>query len=266
MTARGSCCCWFVVLVAGCASLPGSEVASSGGRRVEVSSLPGPGPTVVFETGLAGSKETWDQVFAEIGKSHAVFAYNRPGVGRSTAAGTPRDGGVIVAELRALLVQRGARPPYVLVGHSAGGLYMQFYARRYPQEVAGLVLVDPTHPTQFEGEGALENRSQLSVAAIAVAGYFGPTKAEFDGLAETGRQVLAAPPLSETLPTRILIAPSKSSGEIAAWDNAKRNDFARLYPQAIVTSVDCGHNIQEERPGTVIEAIRDVISASQVPR
>jgi len=253
-----------VLLWAGCAALPGSEVATSGDGNFEVSSLPGPGPTVVFEAGLACSKETWGKVFHEIGKSQAVFAYNRPGVGRSTATQTPRDGSVIVAELRALLNRRGVRPPYVLVGHSAGGLYMQLYARLYPREVAGVVLVDPTHPTQFEGEGALKNRSQLSVTAMAVAGYFGPAKAEFEALGETGRQTLAAPPLPESLPIRILTARDKSSGSIAAFDNAKRDDFARLYPQAILTSIDCGHNIQAERPEIVIEAIRDVVAAAGV--
>lgn len=252
--------------VYGCASLPGSGVAEGVGHSVEISRLDGPGPTVVFEAGLAGSKEAWNKVFPEIGKSNSVFAYNRPGVGRSAETDQPRDGATIVEQLRVLLKAQHIPPPYVLVGHSAGGLYMQWYARCYPQEVAGLVLVDPTHPTQFAGEGELAKRGRLATTAMAVAGNFGSTKAEFAGLDATGQQVLAAPPLSPHIPTRILTAPDKSGTVIAAFDNGKRADFAYLYPTAIMGNVDCGHNIPQEKPEAVVTAIRDVLAAVRVPK
>ena len=69
---------------------------------------------------------------------------------RSTKASVPRTGAVIVAELHAVLKKAGVQPPYVLVGHSLGGLYMSLYARTYPEEVAGLILMDSTHPEQIE--------------------------------------------------------------------------------------------------------------------
>ncbi|MER2509848.1 MAG: alpha/beta fold hydrolase [Amaricoccus sp.] len=247
--------------LAGCVSLPGTAVLDPPAGRVETAEIARAEPAVVFESGLAGYKESWGEVFQTVATANTVFAYDRPGIGRSASTTRPRDGGTIVADLRALLRSRDLRPPYVLVGHSAGGLYMQHYARRYPAEVAGLVLVDPTHPTQFEGAGALENRGGLASAAMTAAGLVGPARAEFDALAETGRAVLAAPELPAAMPVVILIAPSKAGTPIAAFDNAKLADFANLYPHAIAREVGSGHNIQVEHPEVVIEAIREVLSA-----
>ena len=180
-------------------------------------------------------------------------------VGRSAATSNGRDGATIVAELRALLSARGVRPPYLLVGHSAGGLYMQLFARLHPDEVAGLVLVDPTHPAQFTGEGALSNRGGVASAAITVAGLFGPARAEFDALGRTGQQVLAAPPLLQPMPLVILIAPEAGGTSMADFDNGRRRDHARLYPQARMIEVDGGHAVPQARPQAVIDAIREVI-------
>lgn len=247
------------LLLASCASLPGSDVYRTDTERFEVSVVRGGTPTIVLEAGMGAYKESWRDVFAQMSSTNTVFAYNRPGIGQSRETTRPRDGETIVADLRALLRSRDLKPPYILVGHSVGGLYMQLYARLYPSEVAGLVLVDPTHPTQFEGEGAIENRG-LASALIATQGLFGPVKAEFDGVEPTGRAVLAAPALPDDMPVVILIAPNRSGTAIGAFDNAKRADFARLYPHAVIREVDSGHNIPVERPDAIVQAIREVIS------
>ena len=109
--------------------------------------------TVVFENGSRAELQGWSGVIsaldsqtsqsaAESTKSWSLFAYDRPGVGRSEPTDRPRDGRQIVADLRELLQQQDLKPPYLLVGHSLGGLYMQLFARLYPDEVQGLVLVD----------------------------------------------------------------------------------------------------------------------------
>ncbi|MBS7702771.1 alpha/beta fold hydrolase [Chelatococcus asaccharovorans] len=252
----------FSLLLAGCASLPGSEVYRTDTGRFEASVAGAGAPTIVLEAGMGAHKEYWRDVFVAMSSTNTVFAYNRPGIGRSAETTRPRDGATIVAELRALLRSRNLQPPYILVGHSVGGLYMQLYARRYPSEVAGLVLVDPTHPTQFEGEGAIENRG-LASALIATQGLFGPVKAEFDGVEPTGRAVLAAPGLPADMPVVILIAPNRSGTAIGAFDNAKRADFARLYPHAVIREVQSGHNIPVQRPDAVVQAIREVLSRTR---
>lgn len=109
------------------------------GHKIEVLKIAKPGApsTVVFENGSRITLDKWDKVIAEVAKESTVFAYNRPGYGKSDKPSTPRDGKTVVEELRQLLRQQGLQPPYTLVGHSLGGLYMQMYARAYPQEVQG---------------------------------------------------------------------------------------------------------------------------------
>jgi pimeloyl-ACP methyl ester carboxylesterase len=167
---RAACIFVLSATLAGCASLPGDQLSETVDGRTEISEQRCAPPTVIFESGLGNYKETWNKVFPVIATTNTVFAYDRPGIAQSTSTSRPRDGATIVEDLRALLKSRNVAPPYVLVGHSAGGLYMQLYARRYPSEVTGLVLVEPTHPTQFEGAGALQNRSQFAVPSLRSQG------------------------------------------------------------------------------------------------
>lgn len=246
-----------LVAFAGCASLPAPEVVRVEERQIEFAQINRGTPVVVFENGLGATMGGWNKVFPEIGKEVTVFAYNRPGYGDSNPAPTPRDGAHIVDELRALLRSRGLAPPYVLVGHSLGGLYMQYFARRYPQEVAGLVLVDSTHPTQLEGAGAIE-RQPLWVRLMLKMFLVGQKKGEFAAGAQTGQDVLSLPTVSGK-PVIVLSAVAKSDSEFMRHINHKRADLARLYPGSRQTWVDSGHFIQRDRPEVVIEAIRDVL-------
>lgn len=252
--------------LAGCAAtpLPGSEVAQIGGTPVELTQVAGPEPTVVFVSGISGTNAIWKDVFPVIARDHATFAYHRPGYGDSPRNDAPRDGATIVARLRAILDARSIARPVILVGHSAGGLYSQLYARRYPGEVAGMVLLDPVHPTQFEGEGAVGNRSPFYPLLLEIIDLTSPITDELDAITETGQQVLAAPPLPAKMPVVILVAPDPAETEAARFDNAKRRDYARLYPNADWRAVESGHSIQADRPELVIEAIREVLARAGV--
>ena len=250
-------------LAAGCASLPGARTERLGGQQVEYA-LAGQGtPVVVFENGLGGRLDWWAKVLPEVAWDATAFAYNRPGMGDSAPPATPRDGDHVVEELRAVLSDLGLRPPYVLVGHSLGGLYMQLYARRHPDEVAALVLVDSTHPAQLQGAGAREHwplwvRAVIGVTTNAAA------KAELDALDATGQAVLALPPPAG-LPVYVLSAerPLRETSALAGDANAKRRDLVRLYPGARQIWVDSGHVIPLEKPEAVIEAIREAVQANR---
>lgn len=248
------------LVVSGCASLPNVTTGQVDGRQVEYA-LSGQGnPVVVFEHGLGGTMDWWAKVFPETSKNATAFVYNRPGYGRSDPASTPRDGLHIVDELRALLRSRGLKPPYVLVGHSLGGLYMQLFARRYPGDVAALVLVDSTHPNQMKGAGATENwpawlRVAFDAASSAAA------KDELGAIDLTGEEVLSLPTFVGK-PVIVLSAlqPMKEKSALADHANEKRQDIVRLHPGSRQIWVNAGHGIPLEKPEAVISAIRQVLS------
>jgi pimeloyl-ACP methyl ester carboxylesterase len=245
------------VVLAGCARLPASTIENYGNRQIEYALLDTAPPVVVFENGLGAKMSSWDKVFASIGEQATVFAYNRPGYGSSDPAPTPRDGAHIVAELRSLLQSKGLPPPYVLVGHSLGGLYMQLFARQYPDEVAGMVLVDATHPTQFHGKGSMEN---WPVAVRILKLFLSDSQENELALSpETGNQVLKEPSFAGK-PVVILSVKDAATSDTARFYQDKRADLARLYPGSRLEWVDSGHFIQQDRPEIVIQAIQDILA------
>jgi len=105
-------------------------------------------PTVVLESAHSEPGLSWASVQPEVAKFTRVCSYDRAGLGWSERSPKPRTADTIVAELHTLLARAGIEPPYVLVGHSIGGMYVRLYAHEHPDEVAGVVLVDPTHEEQ----------------------------------------------------------------------------------------------------------------------
>ncbi len=108
-------------------------------------------PTVILEQGLGGSSPAWGLIQPEVAKVTRVCAYDRAGLGWSDSAprGTPRDGHQVSNELHTLLQKANIAGPYVMVGHSSGGLYTLFYTHQYPKDVVGVVLLDSSHPDQW---------------------------------------------------------------------------------------------------------------------
>lgn len=108
-------------------------------------------PTVILEQGLGGTSPAWVLIQPEVAKKTRVCSYDRAGLGWSDPApkGTPRDGQRVADELHTLLQNADVPGPYVMVGHSSGGLYALSFAHQYPNEVVGVVLLDSSHPDQW---------------------------------------------------------------------------------------------------------------------
>lgn len=107
-------------------------------------------PTVLLEAGLdAGGSQSWATIHSTLAADTRTCAYDRAGIMWSDPGPQPRDALQIADELHALLAAAGESPPYVLAGHSLGGLLARVYRDRHPDQVAGLVLVDSSHPEQF---------------------------------------------------------------------------------------------------------------------
>ena len=122
------------------------------GRRLRLieSGAAQPGPTVVLECGIGGATAaSWGAIRPGVAAFAPVVAYDRAGLGFSDAGPRPRDGERLVAELHALLERAALPPPYVLVGHSYGGLLARLYTERHPREVVGVVLLESSDPGQF---------------------------------------------------------------------------------------------------------------------
>lgn len=108
------------------------------------------GPTVVVDAGNGDFSVTWMGIQREVEKSARICTYDRAGYGWSDVSPHPRTASQMANELHQLLVNADVKPPYILVGHSLGGLNVRVYASLYPDEVAGMILVDAGHEDQLQ--------------------------------------------------------------------------------------------------------------------
>jgi len=134
------------------------------------------GPTVVFESGLSATLDCWHHVAPAVAEFAPVVVYERAGVGWSEASPQPHDAIQTSEQLQRLLRELGAKPPFVLVGHSMGGLYVLGHAMQFPDAVAGAVFVDVSHPQQTKGENPAEGGFAKRVRLAAATAPFGTAR------------------------------------------------------------------------------------------
>ncbi len=137
-------------------------------------------PTVLLEAGLGSWSFYWRLVQPEAARFARVCAYDRAGMGWSERGPEPRSAERIAQELYALLGEAGESGPYVLVGHSLGGLLVREFARQHPEQVAGMVLVDSAHEDQLQRIPSARRETERSIRAmryLSVAGRFGLVRA-----------------------------------------------------------------------------------------
>ncbi len=107
-------------------------------------------PAVIIDSGLGGFSLEWRQIQDELSDKLQICTYDRAGYGWSDPGPFPRTTKTITRELRTLLNGAKIAPPYLLLGHSFGGYNMMYFAKSFPEEVAGLVLIDSSHPQQAD--------------------------------------------------------------------------------------------------------------------
>lgn len=127
--------------------MPG-QLVDVGGYKMHIDCIGQGSPTVILDSGLGDSYISWHKVQPQIAQFVRVCSYDRAGLGYSDSGPHPRTSKDIAGELRTLLHNAGIAPPYILVGHSMGGYDVRLYASLYRGEVAGMVLVDSSHPEQ----------------------------------------------------------------------------------------------------------------------
>ena len=225
--------------------------------------------TVVFESGLGDTGEVWAPVQSLVASHCArTVSYTRRGYGVGARADGLRDAEHIVAELRSRLAASGVPPPYVLVGHSSGGLYMQYFARRYPTEVQGLVLVDSMHWNQLDRvKAATPGVYRMMNVITSLTG--GILRREFSGFPPTAVEIEALP-ATNAVPTVVLSSTRPAMGESPAF----RALAAQLQDELADTYaarrhefvIDSGHYIQRDQPQAVINAVRELAGCDALPK
>ncbi len=126
------------------------RLVSIGAHRLHMHCLGQGTPAVIMDAGLGGNSVDWVAVHPALARDTRVCTYDRAGNGWSESGPLPRTSKRIALELHALLEVSDVPPPYVLVGHSFGGYNIRMFANRFPDETAGLVLVDASHEDQFD--------------------------------------------------------------------------------------------------------------------
>jgi len=227
-------------------------------------------PAVVLQSGLGDGQSAWRSVLPGLKKTGAVFAYDRAGYGATPGVSGTRDPCTIAQELHALLRKEGIAPPYVLVGHSIGGLYQYVYARLYPEDVAALVLLDPTHPQHWASMQEESPALAAIVRGINAMSLNSATRREFRDQALCLDKIDMSRPVAATV--RILVSGKGEPGATRAFAtmlDKLRNDWLRLSGAPRLEVVEqSGHYLQKDAPDVVIKAIeeaRDGISPSTTP-
>jgi pimeloyl-ACP methyl ester carboxylesterase len=245
-----------------------------GGRSLYVSDSGTAGPTVVLESGLGDLAAPWSGLVTDIAGFARVVSYDRPNTEASASdpAPAPRTGNDVVTDLHAMLESAAIPGPYVLVGHSIGGIFVRLYASQYPDDVAGLVLVDASHEDQFEREQEFAPPELLEMV-IQIAS----TNAEGVDLDASLAQVAEARTATPLQPMPLVVL---GAGQIdpAKWPegwpreeqerlNAElQEDLASLVPGGrLIVAEQSTHYIHQTQPDLVLDAIRQVVEAVRDP-
>ncbi len=223
--------------------------------------------TVIFESGLGDTLDVWKDIQPRIA-DHCTrtISYTRAGYLGSDPASGPRDAATIVNELRIELDRRNIRPPYVLVGHSLGGLYMQYFARNYPREVSGLLLLDSTH---WDQNMVIDTRANRAYGAHREVTLFMPwiMRRELTDSGQAGLQVHDSPAVSDmrTIVLSSTLPPKNSTPETTANAIRLQDEIAADFPGARHEFVPgAGHYIHRDQPDVVVNAARELAGCGEI--
>lgn len=256
------------------------KLVDVGGHRLYIKCMGSGSPTIILEAGLGSSSKTWDKVMPEVSKYTRVCSYDRPNEGKSDPAPRPirrigshkyielRTGRQVVQDLHAILASAGVAGPYILVGHSLGGMYAILYADRYPQEAVGMVLVDSAHQDQIKRFEAFMTPSQAKSDHDSLEQN--EEGADIDEIFEEVRAVH----WHSNIPLYVLVhgieksPPADWSAEqLAKKEQAWRElqaDHARRSPNSkLIIAEKSGHGIQNDQPELVSDAIEQVLNLAR---
>jgi pimeloyl-ACP methyl ester carboxylesterase len=258
--AKTLACVFASATLVACTSLPTAGAYRGASGDVSYSLLGNGRPAVILQSGLGDDRSPWATVATKLAQTHAVFAYDRPGYGESAAGVEARDACTVASELHAMLGSLGLKPPYLLVGHSLGGLYQYAFARLYPADVAGLVLLDPTHPHHWQRMQADSPAMASLVRSMRATVFTSAMRREFDDQEKCIDRLQSLPPLNR--PARVLVRTQFDLIERGGFEkmvHSLESDWLSLVGATEIERVeDSGHYIQKDQPARVAAAIEAV--------
>jgi pimeloyl-ACP methyl ester carboxylesterase len=246
------------------------------------------GPTVVIDTGITETYESWEPVMELIAQDTRVCAYDRAGYGQSEPGPMPRDCNRAADELSLLLLNARVEGPFVLVGHSLGGLNMQVFAARYPDQAVGAVLLDPPPLKWIMGTGFPDLREMFSQqtdeflaaadapsassdpAEKARASFYQALASENEEMLGRSADQLAAIDSFGDLPLVVIAAtePNPGFGESAQafqrfWIEQSQELAGKSANGSFILAEGSRHHIHLDASQLVVDAIQEMVRESR---
>jgi pimeloyl-ACP methyl ester carboxylesterase len=272
---------------------PKGQLVDIGGYKL-YAHLSGRGnPTVIFDAGMGDSSLVWNKVIPEISKIAKVFVYDRAGLGWSEESPLPRTSSNIVEELYLLLKNTKTKGPYILVGQSFGGLNMQLFAKKYPDEVSGLILVDSAHDNNIQ---RIPETSSLRKIVFKMGMWAAPigiprlymsmsnpeeqaakstVKHQYTSLDEAAMYIdnmtflrnterdfgeLPLTVIARNFPSAVLEQKESTSLRNIEWAKLQEELAQRSINSSLIFSENRQHSIHRNQPHIVIDVIKDMVS------
>lgn len=251
---------------------PSREVLTLDGRRVEVQCARRPGPAIVLINGAGGPLDGWMRVWGPLTELGTVVAWNRPGIGASDPPHVDQNSEAVTRQLLALLAALAIPGPYVLVGHSLGGLHALHFARSHPAHTAAMVLLEATAPQDMAAMA--EHASPLQRGLQALIDRWWPPHPHSEVVhARTSAAQLAGLPPFPLVPLTVVTGMRPAM----AWLTPSAQRAARCRHQRSLVDLSphgshvlahrSGHFPQLSEPALVVQTISDLSrAASSQPR
>jgi pimeloyl-ACP methyl ester carboxylesterase len=259
-------------------TLPGDKI-DVGGYNLYLDCKGTGNPTVILESGLEGDVVTWKTIHPEVAKFTRVCRYDRAGLAHSDYGPTPRDAELIAQDLHVLLAKASIAPPYILVGHSFGGLLIRRYAFDYPNDVAGMIFVDSLQEDWWDESLIIlppvspnDSARLASFRLYLTDGWRDPSNNfEAMDIPKVVEQVRETDSFGD-MPIAVLTAgkftvlnpglPSDLETALANLFVEEQSRLAALSTHGTQTIIpDTGHNMPRENPQAIIDAIRIMVTA-----
>jgi pimeloyl-ACP methyl ester carboxylesterase len=242
-------------LIAGCSSNNNLQFINVFDTTIHTRVIGKNHPIIIFEAGMGSTMDTWQNIPDSIAKTNRVFLYDRAGLGNSDLTKRERTIPNMVEELRMTLQARRMEPPYVYVAHSMGSYIARYFANQYPEEIAGVILIDPSPDKMYDDYSEEEYENFQLIGDDSFANSSEGAKNEWENYLDNRKYVTGKIPPDE-IPMIILSA--------TEWDfYAYHQEMMNNNPNSKHLKIEGSHGLHQEKPELIIRLIREIVLISE---